>query len=95
MKKRRTAQSAFLSLCVLIGLVVFFVGLLLATFATANLQTSIRALTRNLDGAGLPRACHANPDRDSLRFGRRLDRAGSLSHRCLGKRRVLTRRQRL
>ncbi len=91
MKKRRTAQSAFLSLCVLIGLVVFFVGLLLATFATANLQTSIRARTRNLDGAGLPRACHANPDRDSLRFGRRLTLMSIVLRAIRGRRSLLFR----
>ncbi len=59
MKKKRTARSAFLNLCILIGLVVFFVGLLLAMLATsamgrarrgeANPQTSMRTRTRNLD----------------------------------------------
>jgi hypothetical protein len=53
MKRRRTTQSAFFNLCVLIGLAFFFAGLLLATLATANPQTSKRTRTRNLDARGL------------------------------------------
>jgi uncharacterized delta-60 repeat protein len=42
MKKKRIAQSAFSSLCMLLGLVVFLAGVLLAVFASANPQASIR-----------------------------------------------------
>jgi hypothetical protein len=41
MKKKSSSRSAFLNLCVLIGLVVFFAGLLLTLFAAANPQASI------------------------------------------------------
>jgi N-acetylneuraminic acid mutarotase len=41
--------SAFLNLCIFFGLVVFFVGLLLTAFATANPQTSSRTRTLNPD----------------------------------------------
>ncbi len=41
MKKKRTAQSAFSSLCVLLGLMVFLAGVLLALFASANPQAPI------------------------------------------------------
>jgi len=47
MKKKRTAQFAFLNLCVLIGLVVFFAGVLLTLFATATPQAFRREGTRN------------------------------------------------
>jgi hypothetical protein len=48
MKRKRTAQSAFSSLCVVLAL-LFFVGVLLALFASANPQTSIHPRARNLD----------------------------------------------
>ena len=35
MKKKRTAQSAFLSLCILVGLLVFFTGTLFTLFAAS------------------------------------------------------------
>src|ERR1700751_4506363 len=35
MKKRRTGQAAFLNLCILLGLLVFFAGIFLALFATS------------------------------------------------------------
>src|SRR5438128_8162175 len=47
MKTKRTAQSAFLTLCVVIGLAVFFAGLVLALLATA--KTPLRVRTRNVD----------------------------------------------
>jgi N-acetylneuraminic acid mutarotase len=60
---QRSSVYAFSNLCLLIGLVVFFVGLLLATFATsttgrtrrggANLQASIRARARRLVPQGV------------------------------------------
>src|SRR5438309_7980615 len=46
---RRISVSAFLNLCVVSGLAVFFVGLLLAMLATANPQTSMRMRTHNLN----------------------------------------------
>jgi hypothetical protein len=48
MKKKRAAQAAFLRLCILLGLLVFFGGLLAAVFAATNSQTSISAHTHNL-----------------------------------------------
>jgi N-acetylneuraminic acid mutarotase len=46
MKKKGTVQSAFLNLCVSIGLAVFFVGSLLATLATAGPQALMRMRMR-------------------------------------------------
>ena len=46
MKKRRSNHSAFLRLCVFLGL-VFFAGLLLALFAAANPQASTRQRVRH------------------------------------------------
>jgi len=48
MKQRRTNQSAFLRLCVFLGLLVFFAGLLLALFAAANPQASTREQARHV-----------------------------------------------
>ena len=71
MKKRRTAQAGLFSLCVLIGSVVFFVGLLSAMFATSatartrrgeiNPQTSSRARLRNLDARVYPTGATPTP----------------------------------
>jgi hypothetical protein len=36
MRRRHTAQSAFLNLCIFFGLLVFFAGVLLALFASAS-----------------------------------------------------------
>jgi N-acetylneuraminic acid mutarotase len=49
MKRREAAHSAFLNLYVLIGLVAFFVGILLATLAKANPKMSSRLRTRSVD----------------------------------------------
>lgn len=46
MKKRPSNQSAFLRLCVSLGLIVFFAGLLVASFAAANPQASTRQRAR-------------------------------------------------
>jgi hypothetical protein len=51
MKKKSTSQSAFFSLSVLFGTVVFFAGVFLSLFATANSQ----ALTRERTPSGTPR----------------------------------------
>lgn len=48
MKKKRTTQSAFLSLCILIGLFVFCAGVLL-TVSAANPKVLTRQHTRNTD----------------------------------------------
>src|SRR5205809_1556771 len=61
MKKKCTAQSAFLTLCVVIGLAVFFAGLFLALLATANPQTPLRVRTRNLDARVSAAAPDATP----------------------------------
>ncbi|PYI74707.1 MAG: hypothetical protein DMF01_09645, partial [Verrucomicrobia bacterium] len=61
MKTKRTAQSAFLTLCVVIGLAVFFAGLFLALLATANPQTPLRVRTRNLDAQVYAAAPVATP----------------------------------
>ena len=53
MKMKRAAQSAFLNLYGLIGLIGLSVGLLLAMFANANPQTLIRPGTRNLHARGV------------------------------------------
>src|ERR1041385_287275 len=47
MKKRRINQSAFLRLCVLPALLVFFAGLLLGLFAAATPQASTRQRARD------------------------------------------------
>ena len=49
MKKKRTAQSALLNLCISIGLVVFCVGLALVMQASAKPQTPARMRTRDPD----------------------------------------------
>jgi hypothetical protein len=40
MNKRRATESAFFRLCLLLGLIVFFAGALLALFAATNLHVS-------------------------------------------------------
>jgi hypothetical protein len=45
MKKKHTAQSAFLTLCILLGLLVFFAGIVLTLFAATDLQPSGRGGT--------------------------------------------------
>jgi hypothetical protein len=42
MRKRHTAQSAFLNLCLLLGVFVFFVATLLAVFATSAPRSTRR-----------------------------------------------------
>src|SRR5207247_8658221 len=61
MKTKRTAQSAFLTLCVVIGLAVFFAGLFLALLPTANPQTPLLVRTRNLDAQVYAAAPVATP----------------------------------
>ena len=46
MRKRHTAQSAFLTLCILLGLLVFFAGIVLALFAATDLQPFTRDAMR-------------------------------------------------
>src|SRR5881396_2212339 len=55
MKKKHTAQSASLNLCILLGLLLFFVGIVLALFATTDRQSFTRDVTRNRN-AQVPRA---------------------------------------
>ena len=45
MKKKQTAQSAFLSLCISFGMLVFLAGIVLALFAATDLQPSVRYRT--------------------------------------------------
>jgi len=40
MKKKHTAQSGFLSLCISLGVLVFFGGILIALFASVSPETS-------------------------------------------------------
>src|SRR4030095_9746536 len=58
MKRKHTAQSGFLTLCILFGLLAFFLGMLLATFAAAHPQPStrerIREMGNRLHLMGLP-----------------------------------------
>jgi hypothetical protein len=56
---RRISVSAFSKLCGSIGLLTFIVGLLLATFATANPQTS--SGTRNPDARAYPAGVTPTP----------------------------------
>jgi hypothetical protein len=49
MKRRRTAQSAFLSLCILLGLSTFFTGVVVALFASVAPETSTREDARKVD----------------------------------------------
>ena len=53
MKKKHTAQSAFLNLCILLGVFVFFAGILVALFAATDPQSFTRngnARKRRSDG---------------------------------------------
>lgn len=61
MKKKRTAQSAFLNLCVLTGLGVFSVGLVLAALAATATRTLIRTGIRNLDAQIYPAGVTPTP----------------------------------
>ena len=45
MKKKHTTQSAFLSLCISLGMFVFLAGILIALFAANDLQPSVRDRT--------------------------------------------------
>jgi len=49
MKKKRTGQAAFSNLCILLGLLVFFAGILLALFAAANPQSFAHEHARNVN----------------------------------------------
>jgi len=55
MKKKHTTQSAFLNLCILLGLPVMFGGIALALFAGTDPQSFTRDMTRNRN-APIPRA---------------------------------------
>ena len=61
MEKNGTAQGAFFRLCVLIGFIALSVGLLLAMLATANPQTLIRTLARNVDPRVYPTGATPTP----------------------------------
>jgi hypothetical protein len=50
MRKRHTAQSAFLNLCLLLGLLAFFAGIVLALFAATDLQPFTVDTTRTHSG---------------------------------------------
>jgi alpha-tubulin suppressor-like RCC1 family protein len=50
MKKKHTAHSGFLTLCISLGLLAFFAGLLVALSAIANPQSSTRENVRYADG---------------------------------------------
>src|SRR4051794_37846914 len=52
MKKKHTAQSAFLTLCILLGLLVFFAGIVLALFAATDLQPFPRTHSAQLHPLG-------------------------------------------
>jgi hypothetical protein len=61
MKKKRTVRSAFSNLCILLGLLVFFVGMLVAGFAAAKPQRSIHTRTPDLDARVYPVAPTPTP----------------------------------
>ena len=61
MKRKRTATSGFLILCVLVGVVVFFFGLLWAMSGAASPQTSMHAPTQNPDAHVEPAGATPNP----------------------------------
>ena len=46
MKKKHTIQSAFVTLCILLGLLVFFAGVVLALFAATGSQSFTYQRTR-------------------------------------------------
>ena len=48
MKTKHTARSAFVTLCIFIGLLVFFAGLLVALFASANPPPFVHERTRDV-----------------------------------------------
>src|SRR6266516_3382140 len=54
MKRKPTAQCAFLNLCILLGLLVFFAGLLLTLFAMPTSQALVHQPARNV--GEVPRA---------------------------------------
>src|SRR5437867_4091300 len=55
MKKKRTAQSAFLNLGILVGLIIFFTGILFALFAASPMAWTPRGET-NLPASTHPTA---------------------------------------
>ena len=55
MKKKRTCQSAFFNLCILLGVLTFFAGIVLALFAATDPQSFTRDVTGNRN-AQVPRA---------------------------------------
>ena len=61
MKRKRTATSGFLILCVSVGGAVFFYGLLLAMLGAASPQTFMRAHTRNPDARVEPAGATPTP----------------------------------
>src|SRR5215469_14440796 len=54
MKKKHTAQSAFLNQCVVIGLLAFFVGLCFSAVVTPNSKSSALTRSRNVEPAAYP-----------------------------------------
>src|SRR6476646_482681 len=48
MKQKHTAQSAFVTLCILLGLLVFFAGILVALLAAGNPASFIHERTRDV-----------------------------------------------
>ena len=53
MKKKHTAQSAFLSLCISLGMLVFLAGILLALFAATGSQPSTYQRTPHVLAGGV------------------------------------------
>jgi hypothetical protein len=49
MKKKHSAQSAFLSLCISLGVLVFFGRILVALFASVSPETSTQEDARKID----------------------------------------------
>ena len=48
MKKNHTAQSAFVNVCILLGVLVFFAGIVPALFASANPPSFVHQRTRDV-----------------------------------------------
>jgi hypothetical protein len=48
MKQKQSAQSAFVTLCILLGFLVFFAGILVALFAAGNPPSFIHERTRDV-----------------------------------------------
>ena len=53
MKKKNTAYSAFLSLCISLGMLVFFAGILFALFAAMGSQSFTSQRTRYTPAGGV------------------------------------------